>query len=68
VSCQLHEPAVSPPGKKLSYPLNKRLDGPHVRSVVFGKRKISFLLSGIELRLLRCWSHQLVIYWATPAP
>jgi len=43
VSCQLHEPAVSPLGKKLSYPLSRRLDGPHVPSVVFGGKKISCL-------------------------
>jgi hypothetical protein len=61
--CQLHEPAVSPPGKKFSYPLNRRLDAPHVRSVAFGEEKNFLPLPGIELWLLRCSPHQLVMYW-----
>jgi hypothetical protein len=48
VSGQLHAPATLPPGKKLWYPLDRRLGGPQSRSGRGGEEKHSQLLPGIE--------------------
>jgi hypothetical protein len=49
VSGQLHGPATLPSGKKLRYPLDRRLGGPQSRSGRGGEEKDSQPPPGIEL-------------------
>jgi hypothetical protein len=48
VSGQLHAPAALPPGKEPWYPLDRRLDGPPIRSGRGGEEKNSQPPPGIE--------------------
>ena len=61
MSGQRDGPAVALPGKELSNLLNRRLDGFHLRYVSLGEEKSLLPLPGVELRLLRCSPHQLLM-------
>jgi hypothetical protein len=47
VSGQLHAPAALPPGKLPKYSLNRKLDGPQIRSGRCGEEEI-LAMAGIE--------------------
>jgi hypothetical protein len=50
---QLHVAAALRPGKKPPYPLNKRLAGPHRRSVRGGKEKIIYVPAGNQTLVIQ---------------
>jgi hypothetical protein len=60
VSDQFHASAALPPGKELSYPLDRRLGGLQIQSRRDGKEKNSQPLTGLEPPII-----QPLVQWYT---
>jgi hypothetical protein len=55
VSCQLHAPAVLPPGKKIQCPISRKLSEPHKRSGHYEVENDSCLPRDTKPRFSSLW-------------